>query len=198
MNRLAVIASALILCAACGTKEETPSPTPAPAPTKPTAGGDTTATQAPAAPAAPANAGPAPSKDKEMLGLDLQPMGDWKPEWDPDAKVAKWTRDESLVSIVNRIVSEELDDIEDLKREAPMMMQLGEAINEVVETKPASKGWYAVVKRGEKNVTDFVYVQKYGDTTLVCSAVLGNLGDEGKPITQEEAFKACDSIKVKP
>src|SRR5262245_8154687 len=67
-----------------------------------------------AAPAIAVNAGPSPSNDKEMLGLDLKPIGGWKPTWDADAKVAKWEKEDSLSSIVIRIVTDKLDTIDDL------------------------------------------------------------------------------------
>jgi hypothetical protein len=147
------------------------------------------------APAA-AKAGPEPSEDKEMLGLDLKPFDGWKPTWDPDAKVAKWENDDVLPSIVIRIVSDKLDTIEDLKAAAPMMMQLGSDITKVVEEQKASKGWYAVVER--EDVLELVYIQKYGGKQIVCSANLNlTKSDEGN-VKKEDALKACDSIQVKP
>jgi len=74
-----------------------------------------------------------------------------------------------------------------------MMMQLGTAMTEVVEEQKASKGWWAVVKN--EDGVDFVYVQKYGSKTLVCSANIKE-SDLGT-IKKEEALKACDSIAVK-
>ena len=153
----------------------------------------------PAAPALPVNKG-TPSKDKDMLGLDLAPMGAWKPEWDVDAKVAKWSNEEYMTGIVIRIVKDKLDSIDDLKSEAPMMMQLGTAITKVVEEKTTPMGWYAIVESDEGKNTTMVYIQKYeGDTQLVCS---GNLTPRKDPtsvggITKDEVLKACESIKVK-
>lgn len=153
----------------------------------------------PAAPALPVNKG-TPNKDKDMLNLELAPMGNWKPEWDVDAKVAKWSNEEYMTGIVIRIVKDKLDSIDDLKSEAPMMMQLGTAITKVVEEKPTPMGWYAIVESDEGKNTTMVYIQKYeGGTQIVCS---GNLTPRKDPtsaggITKDEVTKACESIKAK-
>ncbi len=143
-------------------------------------------------PAAPS--GPSASKDKEMLGLDLKPMGEWKPTWDADAKVAKWENEKYMTGIVNRIVDDKLDNIDDLKAAAPMMMQLGSAITNVVEEKKTDKGWYAVVEREKES--DLVYVRKFG-ATVVCQASLTK-ADLGETIKKDEAIAACESIELKP
>jgi hypothetical protein len=194
MIRFAIACLMLVfVAAACEKKQEAPAPEPAtkaaPAPA-PAAAPEPAA--APAVAAAPT--GPAPSNDKEMLGLDLKPMGKWKPTWDPDAKVAKWENDDYMFSIVIRVVTDKLDTIDELKAAAPMMMQLGSAITKVVEEKKTDKGWYAVVDR--EGVTEIVYMQKYGGAQIVCSANLSK-SDMGGTIKKEEALKACDSIQVK-
>jgi hypothetical protein len=141
-----------------------------------------------------AASGAEPADSKTMLGLDLKPVGAWKPAWDPDAKVAKWENDEFMSSIVIRIVNDKLDTIEDLKKAAPMMMQLGTEVTKVVEApKSTDKGWYAVVD-GD-GTSNFVYVQKYGAKTVVCSASVKS--GMGPSISKGDALKACDSIKVK-
>jgi hypothetical protein len=144
---------------------------------------------------APKADGPSASEDKEFLGLDLPAMGAWKPVWDPDAKVAKWSNEESMVAIVNRIVTDKLDSVDDLKEAAPMMMQLGTAITKVDEDKKTDKGWYAVVERGEKSV-DLVYVRHFGASTVVCAASIAPQ-DLGKALTKDEVIKACESMTLK-
>jgi len=151
-------------------------------------------------PAVAVNPGPSPSKDKEMLGLDLAPMGAWKPTWDADAKVAKWENDNYMTAIVIRIVSDKLDSIDDLKEAAPSMMQLGTAVTKVVEQATTPKGWWAIVETDEGKSTNMVYVQKFKDAQLVCS---GNLTPRKDPtsaggLKKDEVLTACDSIKVKP
>jgi hypothetical protein len=140
--------------------------------------------------------GPEPSRDKEFLGFDLQPMGDWKPTWDADAKTAKWENEAYMKSIIVRIASEKLDNIEDLKKEAPMMGQIGTAITTVKEEGKGANGWWAIVESDEGKGLDLIYVQKYGSKTVVCSAGLS--GSMGDPIKKEVALKACDSLKLKP
>jgi hypothetical protein len=197
MSKLSVVGFAILVAAAgCGKKKEGDA-----------AGGDKPATgdkpaaepAKPAEPAVAANPGPSPSKDKEWLGLELAPMGAWKPEWDPDAKVAKWSNEDYMTGIVIRVVKDKLDSIDDLKNEAPMMMQLGTAITKVVETGKGSLGWWAIVESDEGKNTTMVYVQKYTDAQIVCS---GNLTPRKDPtsaggITKDEVMKACESIKVK-
>jgi hypothetical protein len=180
---------ALMVVAGCSKKEEAPAQgSTAVQPTTPAA-----TTPAPK-PAAEEPKGPSATEDKEFLGLNLPAHGKWKPVWDADAKVAKWEGgDEYFSAIVIRIVKEKIENIEDLKNEAPMMMQLGTAITKVVEEKKTDKGWYAIVERDK--VTDLVYMRKLGRLT-VCSANISKQ-DLGKSITKEEAIKACESYTVK-
>ena len=152
-----------------------------------------------AEPTPPAPSGPEPDATKEMMGLDLPPMGAWKPTWDADAKVAKWENEGYMTGIVIRIVSDKLDTIDDLKEAAPMMMQVGTAITKVVEQNKTAKGWYAIVDHDEGKHTEMLYIQKFGSKQLVCS---GNLTPRKDPtsaggITKDEVLKACESIKVK-
>lgn len=149
----------------------------------------------PAKPPPPAYAGPEISNDKNFLGLTLPPQGHWKPEFDADAKVAKWSDDDYFTGIVIRIVSEDLDTIDDLKSAAPMMMQLGTAIKNVREDKKTDKGWYAIVELDEGAY--LVYVRKFGKTT-VCSAMLTKPKLGGKVIPNNEALKACESYEPNP
>jgi hypothetical protein len=153
----------------------------------------------PAAPAGVINPGPSPSNDKEWLGLELPPMGAWKPEWDPDAKVAKWSNDDYMTGIVIRVVKDKLDGIEDLKEAAPMMMQLGTAVSKVVEEGKTPKGWWAIVEMDEGKSTNMVYVQKFTDSQIVCSGNLTPKKDVSSPggIKKEEVLTACESVKVK-
>jgi hypothetical protein len=138
--------------------------------------------------------GPHPSESKDMLGLDLKPQGAWKPTWDADAKVAKWENDEFMSSIVIRLVNDKLENVDDLKAAAPMMMQLGQAITKVADApKTTDKGWYAVVE-GD-GTKDFIYVQKIGGLNVVCSANLKS--DMGAGIKKDTALSACESIKLK-
>jgi hypothetical protein len=139
-------------------------------------------------------AGPVASDDKEFLGLELAPVGAWKPAWDPDAKVAKWENEDYMFSIVIRVVTDKLDTVDELKAAAPMMMQLGTAIDKVVEEQKTDKGWYAVVESGGQ--TEIVYMQKYGASQIVCSANLTKQ-DLGSTIDKADALKACESIKIK-
>jgi len=148
---------------------------------------------------APVPSGPEPDDTKEMMNLELAPMGAWKPTWDADAKVAKWENDDYMTGIVIRIVKDKLDTINDLKEAAPMMMQIGTAITKVVEEKKTAKGWYAIVESNEGKTTEMLYIQKFGTKQLVCS---GNMTKRKDPtsaggITKEEITKACESIKVK-
>lgn len=164
-----------------------------------TPGAATTAGKAAEPVAPPAPKGPEPDASKEMMGLDLQPMGAWKPTWDADAKVAKWENEGYMTGIVIRIVSDKLDTIDDLKEAAPMMMQVGTAITKVVEQAKTAKGWYAIVDHDEGKHTEMLYIQKFGSKQLVCS---GNLTPRKDPtsaggITKDEVLKACESIKVK-
>ena len=154
----------------------------------------------PVAETPPIPTGPEPSDTKDMLGLELAPMGAWKPTWDADAKVAKWENEGYMTSIVIRIVKDKLDNIDDLKAEAPMMMQLGTAITKVVEDKKTAKGWYAIVEDNEGKTTEMVYIQKFGGKQLVCSGNLTKRADamSAGGIKKEEVIKACESIKVKP
>ncbi len=192
-----VVLSILTAAAGCGKKDADKST----AGDKPATGDKPAAGDPPkpAAPTLPVNKG-TPSKDKDMLGLDLAPIGNWKPEWDVDAKVAKWSNEEYMTGIVIRIVKDKLDTIDDLKSEAPMMMQLGTAVTKVVEQQATPMGWYAIVESDEGKNTTMVYIQKYeGGTQIVCS---GNLTPRKDPtsaggITKEEVTKACESIKVK-
>jgi hypothetical protein len=199
----------LVMLAAlgCGKKQEAPSDKPATPPGTETKGTETkgaeTASPPPVAKPAeppPAPSGPEPSDTKDMLGLALAPMGNWKPTWDADAKVAKWENDDYMTGIVIRIVNDKLDSIDDLKAAAPMMMQLGTAITKVVEEAKTPKGWYAIVEDDEGKTTEMVYIQKFGSKQLVCS---GNLTKRKDPtsaggIKKAEVIKACESIKVKP
>jgi len=168
-----------------------PAPTPPPSPPRPVVAPPVTP---PPAPAAAAPSGPTPSESKPMLGLQLAPVGKWKPTWDADAKVAKWENPKFLTGIVIRIVDDKLDDVADLKQAAPMMMQLGSAIEKIDEEKKTAKGWYAVVQRDKQ--TEMVYIQKHGGKTLVCSANLTK-GSLTGGIAKADAMKACESIKVK-
>lgn len=148
------------------------------------------------APAAPANdyKGPEISEDKEFFGLTLPPMGKWKPTYDADIKVAKWENDDVMTGIVLRIVKEKLDNIEDLKTEGPMMMQLGTKITKVVEEKKTDKGWYAIVEQDGDNPT-LIYVRKF-NVQVVCSANVKKV-DLGESIKKEDAIKACESFEPK-
>ena len=170
-----LLVAAVLLCAASGAHAAA-APAPAPA-------------AAPAGDAVDLTKGPQPSEAKAMLGLDLSPMGDWKPTWDADAKVAKWENEAFMSSVVIRVVKDKLDNVKDLKAAAPMMMQLGSAMDKEEKTK---LGWYAIVK-GESS-HDLIYVFKY-KTALVCSASLK--ADMGEGIKLEDALKLCESIKVK-
>lgn len=137
--------------------------------------------------------GPSADEGKDFLGLDLPDMGGFKGKWDADAKVAKWENEDYEFSIVNRIVKDKLDDIEDLKAAAPMMMQLGTAITKVVEEKKTAKGWYAVVE--SESGVDLVYVRTFG-VTVVCSGSLKK-ATLGKSLTKKEILDACESLKLK-
>lgn len=146
--------------------------------------------------APPVAAGPEPSNDKEFLGLELAPMGPWKPVWDPDAKVAKWENEEFMSGIVIRVVSDKLESMDDLKAAAPMMMQIGTAISKVDEdVKKTDLGWWSVVSYDDGKGQVLIYVRKFGNVTTVCSAGLkASLGDG---IKKDDAMKACESYKVK-
>jgi hypothetical protein len=191
LNRTLLVMSILAIVPACKGKE-TPKADPA-------AKADPATATKPAEKPVPVNAGPSPSKDKEMLGLELAPMGDWKPTWDADAKVAKWENESYMTGIVIRIVSDKLDSIDDLKEAAPMMMQLGTAVTKVVEQGTTPKGWWAIVDTNDGKSTNMVYVQKFATSQLVCSGNLTPRKDATSAggIKKEEVLTACESIKVK-
>jgi hypothetical protein len=173
-------------------------PVAAPAPQAPSPPPPTVAAAPPPAPTPPppAPTGPEPSESKEMLGLKLAKVGKWKPVWDADQKYVRWENPKYLMSgILVRISRDKLDSMDDLKEAAPMNMQLGSAITKVDEEKKTSKGWYAVVERDKE--TDFVYIQKYGSKTLLCSANMTKGSALVGNIPKKDALKACDSIKVK-
>lgn len=147
-------------------------------------------------PAEPAAGPNDPSNDKEFLGLNLPPMGDWKPAWDPDAKVAKWEHDDHMSGIIIRVVTDKLDSMDDLKAAAPMMMQVGTAISNVDEdVTKTDKGWWTVVSYDEGKLQAFLYVRKFGASTVVCSADLKSSMGEG--IKKDDAMKACESFDLK-
>jgi len=204
LKHTVVAMSILLAMGACKKKDDAGAPPAAkPVDDKAAPAADKPATPAakPAepAPAPAAAAGPEANEGKDFLGLDLPPMGKWKPTWDADAKVAKWENDDYMTSIVIRIVKDKLDTVDDLKEAAPMMMQLGTAITKVDETKTTDKGWYAVVTDDEGKNNEMVYVRKFGGSQIVCS---GNTTKRKDPtsvggITKEEIIKACESVKVK-
>jgi hypothetical protein len=194
LNLFVVPSLVLAFAAACGSEKKDSAPSEAPKAVTPASAVVPAPTPTPAPPPA-APTGPAPSEAKEFLGLDLQPLGAWKPVWDPDAKVAKWENEEAMVSIVIRVVKDKLDTIDDLKAAAAMMMQLGEALTETGPVTKTDKGWWSVVKRNEQ--TDLIYVQKHGGVQIVCSGDLDKQ-DLGTTLDQKTALDACESIKVKP
>lgn len=162
---------------------------------QPAAGPDDSKAVAPTEPP-PVASGPEPSNDKEFLGLELAPMGKWKPVWDADAKVAKWENEEIMSGIVIRVVSDKLESMDDLKAAAPMMMQVGTAISKVdKDVTKTDLGWWSVVSYDEDKLQTLIYVRKFGNVTTVCSASLkSSMGD---PIKEADAMKACESYKVK-
>lgn len=135
----------------------------------------------------------AESQEPAMLGLNLTEVAGWRPVWDADAKAARWEHDAYMSAIVVRRVSEKLGDIEELKRAAPWLRQLGSAITRVIEVQQADLGWYAVVQREKER--DFVYVQKHGSQTVLCTARLTK--SQIRTISKEIALKVCDSIRAK-
>jgi hypothetical protein len=144
----------------------------------------------------PAPTGPQPSNDKEFLGLDLQPVDGWTPEWDADAKVAKWVNEEIFYGIVIRVVSDKLTSMDELKAAAPMMMQVGTAISSVTkDVQKTEQGWWTVVKYDDDKGEVYLNIAEINGTTVVCSANLGS--GMGDPITEELAHKACSSYKLK-
>ncbi len=172
-----------------GTSASAKKPEPAAAP----AGA---ADPAPAKPAAPKADSKDPSNDKEFLGLELAPIGDWKPVWDADAHVAKWENEEDMTSIVLRVVTDKLETIDDLKAAAPMMNQVGTAISSVDEdlTK-TDKGWWTLVGYNDGKSQTFLYVRKFGASTVVCSARTKSSFGDG--VKKDDAMKACESFGLK-
>jgi hypothetical protein len=144
----------------------------------------------------PAPTGPQPSNDKEFLGLDLQPVDGWTPEWDADAKVAKWVNEDIFYGIVIRVVSDKLTSMDELKAAAPMMMQVGTAISSVTkDVQKTDQGWWTVVKYDDDKGEVYLNVAEINGVTVVCSANLGS--GMGDAITEELAHKACSSYKLK-
>jgi len=141
MLKHTLVAIAFLGAIACSKKSDDAKPADKPVADKPA--------DKPVEQPAPVPSGPEPDDTKEMMNLELAPMGAWKPTWDADAKVAKWENDDYMTGIVIRIVKDKLDTIDDLKEAAPMMMQIGTAITKVVEEKKTAKGWYAIVESNE-------------------------------------------------
>src|SRR5690348_8457634 len=99
MLKTGLVVLSILSAAACGGKKEGDK---AATGDKPATGGDKAVAADPpkaAEPALPVNKG-TPNKDKDMLNLELAPMGAWKPEWDVDAKVAKWSNEDYMTGIV--------------------------------------------------------------------------------------------------
>lgn len=206
MNALRIVVASLVSLglAACSSSSSTSSSASASSTAAKPSGGNSSVASNSGKPVAKDTGTPAPAgnpdykgppigEDKEFFGLTLPPMGKWKPTYDADIKVAKWENDDVMTGIVLRIVKEKLDNIEDLKKEAPMMMQLGSAITKVEEEKKTDKGWYAVVVQ-DKDPT-LIYVRKF-NVTVVCSANIGK-SDLGDSIKKEDALKACESFEPK-
>ncbi|KIG17705.1 hypothetical protein DB30_02980 [Enhygromyxa salina] len=147
--------------------------------------------------AAAAPTGPQPSNDKEFLGLDLQPIDDtWQPEWDADAKVAKWSNDDFFFGIVIRVVDDKLTNMDELEAAAPMMMQVGTAISSVTkDVQTTEQGWWTVVKYDDDKGEVYLNIADVNGVTVVCSANLGS--SMGDAIPEELAHRACSSYKVK-
>lgn len=140
--------------------------------------------------------GPQPSNDKEFLGLELEPQGDWKPEWDADAKVAKWVHDDFMSGIIIRVVSDSLTNMDELKAAAPMMMQVGTAISSVTTDKQdTERGWSTVVKYDDDKGEVYLDIAVINGVTVVCSANLDS--SMGEAIKLETAQKACSSYRLK-
>ena len=147
-------------------------------------------------PEPPKPTGPQPSNDKEFLGLDLQPVDGWTPEWDADAKVAKWSNEEFFSGIVIRVVGDKLTSMDELKAAAPMMMQVGTAISSVTkDVQKTDQGWWTVVKYDDDKGEVYLNIAEVNGVTVVCSANLGS--SMGDPISEELAHKACSSYKLK-
>ncbi|PRP94261.1 hypothetical protein [Enhygromyxa salina] len=146
---------------------------------------------------APAPTGPQPSNDKDFLGLDLQPLDDaWQPEWDADAKVAKWSNDEFFSGIIIRVVDDKLTNMDELKAAAPMMMQVGTAISSVTkDMQTTDQGWWTVVKYDDDKGEVYLNIADVNGVTVVCSANLGS--SMGEAIPEELAHRACSSYKIK-
>ena len=127
---------------------------------------------------------------KDLVVTDQAPF---KAVYDPDAKVWRWENDDYMTSIVVRALSEKVENMDDLKKEAPMMMALGSAIDKVVKEGKGDNGWWSIVESGGSPT--FVYIMKLGGLTFTCSASLKS--DMGKAHTEDATKKACESIKTK-
>ena len=91
-----------------------------------------------------------------------------------------------------------LANMDDLKKAAPMMTDVGTAITKVVSPpKKTERGWYTVVESDEGKAENFVYVTELpSKKTLVCSAVVKSGSGMGG-VTVADALAACDSIRPK-
>jgi hypothetical protein len=127
---------------------------------------------------------------KDLVVVD---QGGLKAVYDPDASVWRWESDDYFSSIVVRALSEKVDNMDDLKAEAPMMMALGTAIEKVNKEEKGTNGWYAIVE--SDGTPTFIYIMKLGGLQFTCSASLKT--GMGKAHTEAEVKKACESIKTK-
>ncbi len=92
-----------------------------------------------------------------------------------------------------------LANIDDLKKAAPMMTDVGTAITKVISApKKTRRGWYTVVESDGGASQNFVYVVELpSGKTVVCSATVKSADGMGG-VPTEDALAACDSIAPTP
>jgi hypothetical protein len=126
------------------------------------------------------------------------------PKWDESAG-CKWEKNGEFWGINLRLFPGSLDstskltNMDDLKKAAPMMTEIGTAVTKVIgPPKKTSKGWYTVVESNAGESQEFIYVQELASgKTLVCAATVKSANGMGG-VAIDDALAACDSIKPAP
>jgi hypothetical protein len=172
-------------------------------PAKTAASADAPATSsvapAPATASTPPAGGGSLSDSKPMYGLDLQPMNGWTPAPQDEAQYARWEKKDAFFGVHVHLLKDKLDTYEQFQAAAPMMSEVGTAITKVkAPPRTTSKGWWVVVVSDEGKSEEFIYLQKYGDRRVLCSAQLKTETTGPTEVTRELALTLCESLRPKP
>jgi hypothetical protein len=141
--------------------------------------------------------------EAKVPGIVLRRVGAWTPKWD-DGAGCIWSKDGEFWGIHVRLYPGSLDtttklaNMDDLKKAAPMMTDVGTAITKVISApKKTRAGWYTVVESNGGESENFVYVEELPNgKTVVCSATVKSSGGMGG-VPVEDALAACDSIAAR-